>query len=127
MDEPFFGLDPVNAALLKDVMLRFEEQGKTILFSTHRNGPGGEKCDRHWPHHKGNAVLQGDLKTIKSGYGKATCRLNMKATAIPGEKPAGEALITITQLRGIKLAPGAGLTATLAHGGRHSRVEPVSS
>src|SRR5258708_34420550 len=36
MDEPFGGLDPVNAALLKDVLLDLEKQGKTILFSTHR-------------------------------------------------------------------------------------------
>ncbi len=36
MDEPFSGLDPINANLLKDVILELKEQGRTILFSTHR-------------------------------------------------------------------------------------------
>ncbi|HEY6971876.1 MAG TPA: ATP-binding cassette domain-containing protein, partial [Candidatus Angelobacter sp.] len=36
MDEPFAGLDPVNADLLKDVLLGMKKKGKTILFSTHR-------------------------------------------------------------------------------------------
>ncbi|MGH9671067.1 MAG: ABC transporter ATP-binding protein, partial [Terriglobales bacterium] len=36
MDEPFGGLDPVNASLLKDVLLDLKQQGRTILFSTHR-------------------------------------------------------------------------------------------
>src|SRR5438045_9696695 len=36
LDEPFSGLDPVNAAMLQGVMLELEHQGKTIIFSTHR-------------------------------------------------------------------------------------------
>jgi ABC-2 type transport system ATP-binding protein len=71
MDEPFFGLDPVNAALLKDVMLDLKKQGKTILFSTHRMDQVEKLCDSICLINKGNAVLQGDLKSIKSGYGKS--------------------------------------------------------
>src|SRR5437870_5010879 len=45
MDEPFFGLDPVNAALLKDVLLDLKKKGKTILFSTHRMDQVEKLCD----------------------------------------------------------------------------------
>src|SRR5439155_10556070 len=45
MDEPFFGLDPVNSALLKDVLLDLKKQGKTILFSTHRMDQVEKLCD----------------------------------------------------------------------------------
>jgi len=83
-------------------------------------------CDSICLINKGNAVLQGDLKTIKSGYARATCRLNMKATAISWRKTR---LVSAYNNYGnyveIKLAPGAGLTATLAHGGRTFSREPV--
>jgi ABC-2 type transport system ATP-binding protein len=69
MDEPFFGLDPVNATLLKDVMLDLKKQGKTILFSTHRMDQVEKLCDSICLINKGNAVLQGELKTIKAGNG----------------------------------------------------------
>src|SRR4029078_10498091 len=70
MDEPFVGLDPVNATLLKDVLLDLKKAGKTILFSTHRMDQVEKLCDSICLINKGNAVLQGDLKTIKSRYGK---------------------------------------------------------
>src|SRR5689334_7057626 len=70
MDEPFFGLDPVNAALLKDVMLDLKKKGKTILFSTHRMDQVEKLCDSICLINKGSAVLQGDLKQVKAGYGK---------------------------------------------------------
>src|SRR5436190_1908855 len=66
MDEPFFGLDPVNATLLKDVLLDLKKQGKTILFSTHRMDQVEKLCDSICLINKGTAVLQGDLKTIKA-------------------------------------------------------------
>ena len=59
MDEPFFGLDPVNATLLKDVMLDLKKQGKTILFSTHRMDQVEKLCDSICLINKGNAVLAG--------------------------------------------------------------------
>ena len=83
MDEPFFGLDPVNATLLKDVMLDLKKQGKTILFSTHRMDQVEKLCDSICLINQGNAVLQGDLKTDQvQATAKAMCRFSMKATAI---------------------------------------------
>src|SRR5436305_13535014 len=72
MDEPFFGLDPVNAGLLKDVLLDLKKQGKTILFSTHRMDQVEKLCDAICLINHGKSVLQGDLKEVKGLYGKNT-------------------------------------------------------
>lgn len=71
MDEPFGGLDPVNAALLKDVLLEMKRKGKTILFSTHRMDQVEKLCDSICLINRGKSVLQGDLKHIKAQYGKS--------------------------------------------------------
>ena len=70
MDEPFSGLDPVNALLLKDVLLDLKGKGKTILFSTHQMDQVEKLCDSICLIDHGKAVLQGDLKQIKAQYGK---------------------------------------------------------
>ena len=70
MDEPFGGLDPVNAGLLKDVLLEMKQKGKTILFSTHRMDQVEKLCDSICLINRGRSVLQGDLKKIKSQHGK---------------------------------------------------------
>jgi len=70
MDEPFGGLDPVNASLLKDVLLDLKKQGRTILFSTHRMDQVEKLCDSICLIDHGRAVLAGELKQIKAGYGK---------------------------------------------------------
>ena len=70
MDEPFFGLDPVNATLLKDVMLDLKKAGKTILFSTHRMDQVEKLCDNICLINHGRSVLQGAMRDIKASYGR---------------------------------------------------------
>lgn len=70
MDEPFAGLDPVNASLLKDVLLELNKQGRTILFSTHRMDQVEKLCSSICLVNRGEAVLQGTLKEIKGRYGR---------------------------------------------------------
>ncbi|MBZ5521089.1 MAG: ATP-binding cassette domain-containing protein [Acidobacteriia bacterium] len=70
MDEPFFGLDPVNAGLLKDVLLEVKKSGKTILFSTHRMDQVEKLCDSICLIDQGKPVLRGSLKEVKSRFGK---------------------------------------------------------
>jgi ABC-2 type transport system ATP-binding protein len=70
MDEPFAGLDPVNATLLKDVLLELKQQGRTILFSTHRMDQVERLCDSICLINRGRAVLAGDLKQVKGRYGR---------------------------------------------------------
>lgn len=70
LDEPFSGLDPANAVVLKDVLLELKKAGKTILFSTHRMDTVERLCDAICLVNRGKSVLEGDLRSIKSRYGK---------------------------------------------------------
>jgi ABC-2 type transport system ATP-binding protein len=68
MDEPFAGLDPVNAQLMERVLLELKAQGKAILFSTHRMDQVEKLCDSICLINNGQAVLSGNLREIKKGY-----------------------------------------------------------
>ena len=68
MDEPFSGLDPVNAKLLEQTLLELKDQGKAILFSTHRMDQVEKLCDSICLVNKGEAVLSGRVREIKSRY-----------------------------------------------------------
>jgi len=68
MDEPFSGLDPVNAALLMDTLVDLRKQGKTILFSTHRMDQVEKICDAIALISRGNLVLSGGMREVKSRY-----------------------------------------------------------
>src|SRR2546423_12834960 len=81
MDEPFAGLDPVNAKLLLDVLLELKQKGKTILFSTHRMDTVERLCDSICLINRGKAVLSGDLKQIKARYGRNNVQIACEGVA----------------------------------------------
>jgi ABC-2 type transport system ATP-binding protein len=68
MDEPFTGLDPVNAVLLMDTLVDLRRQGKAVLFSTHRMDQVEKLCDNIALIHRGNLVLSGSMREIKASY-----------------------------------------------------------
>jgi ABC-2 type transport system ATP-binding protein len=68
MDEPFSGLDPVNATLLQDTLLDLKKAGRAILFSTHRMDQVEKLCDEICLVHRGEAVLSGRMREVKSRY-----------------------------------------------------------
>ncbi len=68
MDEPFSGLDPVNAKLLEKTLLELKDQGKAIIFSTHRMDQVEKLCDSICLVNNGEAVLAGRMREIKSRY-----------------------------------------------------------
>jgi ABC-2 type transport system ATP-binding protein len=68
MDEPFSGLDPVNANLLEQTLLELKDRGKAILFSTHRMDQVEKLCDSICLINNGEAVLAGRVREIKSRY-----------------------------------------------------------
>jgi ABC-2 type transport system ATP-binding protein len=75
LDEPFSGLDPVNAVTLESTMLEMRGQGSTIVLSTHRMEQVEKMCDSICLIDKGHNVLDGDLRAIKQSYGKNTVRI----------------------------------------------------
>lgn len=68
LDEPFSGLDPVNAMLLKDVVKEQIAKGKIVLFSSHQMNYIEEFCDSIAILNGGRVVLSGDLHQIKRDY-----------------------------------------------------------
>jgi ABC-2 type transport system ATP-binding protein len=68
MDEPFSGLDPVNAALLMDTLVDLRRHGKAVLFSTHRMDQVEKLCDNIALLHHGQLILSGSMREIKSSY-----------------------------------------------------------
>lgn len=68
MDEPFSGLDPVNAALVEQILLELKDRGKAILFSTHRMDQVEKLCDSICLINNGTAVLSGKMREVKSRY-----------------------------------------------------------
>jgi ABC-2 type transport system ATP-binding protein len=70
LDEPFSGFDPVNAELLKNIILEFKAEGKTIILSTHVMHQVEQLCDDIVLINKGRVVLEGDLREVKRSFGK---------------------------------------------------------
>lgn len=68
LDEPFSGLDPVNAAILKDVVKEVINEGRIVLFSSHQMSYVEEFCDSIAILHSGKIVLNGRISDIKRGY-----------------------------------------------------------
>ena len=68
LDEPFSGLDPVNAILLKDVVKEQISKGKIVLFSSHQMSYIEEFCDSIAILNAGKVAIHGDLRDIKRNY-----------------------------------------------------------
>lgn len=69
MDEPFSGFDPVNAQLIRDEMLRLNEEGTTIVLSTHNMQSVEELCHGIALINKSHLVESGDINAIRHKYG----------------------------------------------------------
>lgn len=88
LDEPFGGLDPVNADIMKDVILELQKKGSTIIFSTHDMNTAELMCDYIFMIYKGKKVLDGTLAQIQDEYGNDTIRIqsDMGVKALEGMK-----------------------------------------
>ena len=75
LDEPFSGLDPVNANLIKDEIYRLSQTGATIIFSTHRMEQVEEICDHIILINKGQKILDGTVKQVKQDFKEHLFRL----------------------------------------------------
>jgi ABC-2 type transport system ATP-binding protein len=108
MDEPFSGLDPVNALLLEDTLLELKRSGRTILFSTHRMDQVEKLCDSIALVHHGKIVLEGTMRVVKGRYPRERVLL---AGSFNAALLAGNAALTeAKQFAGhteLHLAPGA--------------------
>ncbi|WP_409300037.1 ABC transporter ATP-binding protein [Peribacillus sp. SCS-155] len=78
LDEPFSGLDPVNANLLSDVIREEMSKGKTIILSSHQMNQIETFCDNIVMIKKGNIIENGKLDDIKEAYGYKNLRIKLR-------------------------------------------------
>ena len=83
LDEPFSGLDPVNANLIKDEIFNLAKQGATIIFSTHRMEQVEEICDHIVLVNKGKKILDGGVSEIKQQFKKNIFEIEFDAPLLP--------------------------------------------
>lgn len=69
LDEPFSGLDPVNAQVMKDIVVGIAKAGRTVLFSTHVMEQAERMCDRIAIIARGETVVSGTVAQVKADFG----------------------------------------------------------
>jgi ABC-2 type transport system ATP-binding protein len=69
LDEPFSGLDPINAQALKDTIVDLRRRGKTVIFSTHLMDQAERMCDSVCIIARGEKVLDGEVTAVKAAHG----------------------------------------------------------
>src|SRR5262245_2512334 len=87
LDEPFSGLDPVNADVLRDMIVELRRGGGTIIFSTHDMSVAEKMCDSIFMIYKGNKVLDGTLRQIQDEHGRDVIHVRMDGNGSLGELP----------------------------------------
>ncbi len=91
LDEPFSGLDPVNANLIKDEIFRLAKNGASIVFSTHRMEQVEEICNHIVLINKGNKILDGTVANVKQDFKENLFRI----TAAPFPSDTSEELFDV--------------------------------
>jgi len=75
LDEPFTGLDPVNADVIREAVVGLRDAGATVILSTHDMTVAERMCDFIFMIFKGKKVLDGTLESIQGEYGSDTIRI----------------------------------------------------
>src|SRR6266566_7374403 len=130
MDEPFSGLDPVNANVLKEAFLEMHRRGKTIIFSTHQLEQAEELCQDIVIINKGQSVVQGSVREVKRQYERNVARLKLEndpeaswLEQLPGVQVTKRREDYIEMHIQVNFNPNVIVEAALQHGGVISRFE----
>ena len=115
LDEPFTGLDPVNADVLQQAVLELQANGATVIFSTHDMNTAQSMCDFIFMIFRGRKVLDGTLTDIQDRYGTDTVRLRIDGDrAALRDIPGVDRITDRGQLQELRLASGADSQQILA-------------
>lgn len=94
LDEPFSGLDPVNANLIKDEIYRLSQKGTTIIFSTHRMEQVEEICRHIVLVNKGKKILDGTVEGIKHDFKENLFGIQLETLPARTANPSFETIST---------------------------------
>src|SRR5437773_8023465 len=84
LDEPFSGLDPINAQALKDAVVELKRRGKTVIFSTHLMDNAERLCDSVCIIARGEKVLDGTVTDVKEEHGQRNIALALEGDGVSG-------------------------------------------
>jgi ABC-2 type transport system ATP-binding protein len=114
LDEPFSGLDPINAEVLREAVLDLKRDGATVIFSTHDMGVAEKMCDFIFMIYKGRKVLDGTLEAIQDAYGSDTVRVRLEGDgAVLDDLPGVVKVTDFGRLKELRLESGADAQALL--------------
>jgi len=106
LDEPFSGLDPVNADVLREAVLDLRRKGTTVIFSTHDMAVAEKMCDSIFMIYKGNKVLDGSLDSIQDRYGQDTVRVRVEGNGFDARTiPGVEKVSDFGRLQELRMTP----------------------
>lgn len=106
LDEPFSGLDPINAVVVRDMILDLHRQGTTVVFSTHDMSVAEKMCDSLVMIFRGRKVLDGSLQQIRSAYGQDTIRVRLSGQTKVPSLSGVEGMTDFGQYQELRLQPG---------------------
>jgi ABC-2 type transport system ATP-binding protein len=107
LDEPFSGLDPVNAEVLRDAVLDLKAGGATVIFSTHDMAVAERMCDFIFMIYRGKKVLDGTLESIRQRFGQDTVRVGLEGNGFSlGELPGVVKVTNFGHEQELRLAQG---------------------
>jgi ABC-2 type transport system ATP-binding protein len=95
LDEPFGGLDPINAELLREIILELRDDGRIILFASHRMEQVEQMCDDICLISRGRIVIQGPLRDVKKRFGRDTVTVEFDGSSEFLQDLQAEGLIRI--------------------------------
>src|SRR5947209_6958954 len=78
LDEPFSGLDPINAQALKDAVVELKARGKTVIFSTHVMENAERMCDSVCIIARGEKILDGTVTAVKTTHGTQNIAVSLR-------------------------------------------------
>jgi ABC-2 type transport system ATP-binding protein len=107
LDEPFSGLDPVNAEVLREAILGLRRDGATVIFSTHDMAVAEKMCDFIFMIYQGRKVLDGTLESIQAAYGSDTVRIRLDGGAPLDDLPGVVKVTDFGRMQELRLAAGA--------------------
>jgi ABC-2 type transport system ATP-binding protein len=115
LDEPFSGLDPVNANLIKDEIYELSRRGCSIIFSTHRMEQVEEICDHIILMNKGIKILDGGVMQVKQQFKENLFRISFDGMPPQQASPAFEIIGQKENSLVVKINPDHGPNDVLRH------------
>jgi ABC-2 type transport system ATP-binding protein len=107
LDEPFTGLDPVSAEVIRTAVLEMRRRGTTVILSTHDMHVAEALCDYIFMIFRGKKVLDGTLGSIQDHYGSDTIRVETGGgLASVQDLPGVEAIRDLGRIQDLRMSPG---------------------